>query len=150
MTTRTLLLVVHIVAVGGWLGANFVQIILARRMGSGQPAVAAGWTRQTIWLGQRYYPAAGALIAISGTLLWLDGPWRLAAGFPWVGVAVVFVGGAMGGMLFGPLGERRAAALDSGDTATADGALATTLRAAYLDTALVVLAVLAMVHKWMA
>lgn len=147
--TRTLLLAGHIIAVAGWLGANFVQIVLAPRLGSDRPAIAADWTRQTIWLGQRYYPVAGALIAISGVLLWLDGPWTWGTGFPWVGVGVVFIGGAMGGMVFGPLAERRANALDAGDTHTADRALSTTLKAAYLDTALVLLALVAMVHKWM-
>lgn len=75
---------------------------------------------------------------------------HIAAVAAWVGVAVVVVGGAMGGMVFGPLAEQRVAALESGDDGRAALALNRTLTAALVDTALVVLAVLAMVHKWMA
>jgi hypothetical protein len=148
--TRTLLLAVHIAAVGAWLGANFVQLALSPRFGRGPADLAAAWTRQTIWLGERYYTAAGGVIAVTGVLLVLDGDWSWGAGFIWVGVAVVLIGGAMGGLLFGPLAKRRATALESGDTADAEAAQARIIPLAVLDTALVLLAVLAMVHKWQA
>jgi uncharacterized membrane protein len=148
--TRTLLLVVHIASAGAWLGANLVQLALSPRFAKGSSDVAAAWTRQTIWLGERYYPTAGALLPITGVLLVLDGDWSWGAGFIWVGIAVVVIGGAMGGGLFGPLAKRRAAALKSGDTAAAEAAQARIIPFAYLDTALILLAVLAMVEKWQA
>ncbi len=148
--TRTLLLVIHIASAGAWLGANLVQLVLSPRFAKGPVAAAAAWTRQTIWLGERYYPVAGALIPITGVLLVLDGDWSWGAGFIWVGVAVVVIGGAMGGAVFGPLAKRRAEALESGDSAGADAAQRRIIPFAYLDTALILLAVLAMVERWQA
>ena len=149
MTTRTLLLALHIASVGGWLGANFMQLVLSPRFARGSAESAAAWTRQTIWLGERYYSVAGALSGISGVLLVLDGDWSWSSGFIWVGVAVIVIGGAMGGAVFGPLSKRRLAALESGDTATAAQQLKRIIPFGILDTVLILLAVLAMVHKWM-
>ena len=146
--THTLLLGIHIAAVGGWLGANFVQLVLSPRFARGPADAAAAWTRHTIWLGERYYTAVGGLIAVTGVLLVLDRDWSWGSGFIWVGIAVVAIGAAMGGLGFGPLAKRRAEALEAGDTAAADAAQSKIIPMAYLDTALVLLAVLAMVDKW--
>ena len=73
--TRTLLLALHIASVAAWLGANFVQFVLSPRFARGPADIAAAWTRQTIWLGERYYSVVGALVAVSGVLLVLDGDW---------------------------------------------------------------------------
>lgn len=148
--TRTWLLAVHITGVGAWLGANFVQLALSPRFARGQADVAAAWTRQTVWLGERYYSVVGAVIAISGVLLVLDGDWSWSSGFIWVGVTVVVLGAAMGVGLFGPLAERRATALESGDGDDAAVTQRRIIRLAILDTALVLTALLAMVDKWQA
>jgi hypothetical protein len=148
--TRTLLLALHIASVAAWLGANFVQLVLSPRFAKGPADVAAAWTRQTIWLGERYYNAAGTLIAVTGVLLVLDGDWSWGSGFIWVGIAVIAIGGALGGMAFGPLAKRRADALERGDTAAATAAQGRIIPLALLDTVLVLTAVLAMVDKWQA
>ncbi|MFP5255930.1 MAG: hypothetical protein ACLGI8_08795 [Acidimicrobiia bacterium] len=146
--TRTLLLWLHIASVAAWLGANFVQLVLSPRFAREPADVAAAWTRQTIWLGERYYNAAGTVLGVTGVLLVLDGDWSWGTEFIWVGIAVLVVGGAMGGLLFGPLAKRRAAALESGDHAAAAEAQGRIIPLALLDTALVLLAVWAMVDKW--
>jgi hypothetical protein len=148
--TRTLLLALHIAAVAAWLGANFVQLVLSPRFARGPADVAAAWTRHTIWLGERYYNTAGAVLAATGVLLVLDGDWSWGAGFVWVGIAVIVIGGAMGGLLFGPLAKRRAAALEAGDQAAADAAHGRIIPLALLDTVLILVAVLAMVDRWQA
>jgi hypothetical protein len=147
--TRTLVLALHIAGVAAWLGANFVQLVLSPRFAKGPSDVAAAWTRQTIWLGERYYIAAGALIAITGVALVLDGGWSWSSGFIWVGIIVVVIGAVMGGAGFGPLAKQRADALEAGDTAAADRAQGRIMPLALVDTALVLTAVLAMVDKWM-
>jgi len=146
--TRTLLLWLHIASVAAWLGANFVQLVLSPRFAKGPADVAAAWTRQTIWLGERYYNAAGGVLTVTGVLLVLDGDWSWGTEFIWVGFAVVAIGGAMGVLLFSPLAERRADALESGDAATAAEAQSRIIPLALLDTALVLMAVWAMVDKW--
>jgi uncharacterized membrane protein len=146
--TRTLLLSLHIASVAAWLGANFVQLVLSPRFAKGPADVAAAWTRQTIFLGERYYNAAGTLLGITGVLLVLDGDWSWGSGFIWVGITVLVIGGVMGGVFFGPLAKRRAEALEAGDVAAADQAQARIIPLALLDTALILLALLAMVDKW--
>lgn len=148
MSYRTFLLALHIAAVAAWLGANFVQAVLSPRFAKEPPAVAAAWTRQQMWLGQRYYNLAGALIGLTGVLLVLETVWDWDDPFIWVGVAVLVVGGAMGGLVFNPLARKRLAGLESGDLAAAEAAQARIIPAAVLDTVLVLTAVVAMVHKW--
>jgi hypothetical protein len=150
MTTRTLLLTLHLAAVAAWLGANFVQLVLSPRFARGPAEVAAAWTRQTIWLGERYYIAAGVLIPVTGVLLVLDGDWSWGAGFIWVGVAVVVIGAVMGSAVFGPLAKQRLIALEKGDEPAAAAVQARIVGFAVLDTALILTAVVAMVHKWQA
>ena len=146
---RTLLLAAHITGVAAWLGANFVQLVLSPRFAHGPADVAAAWTRQTIWLGERYYNAAGALIALTGVLLVLDGDWSWGSGFIWVGIGVIVAGGVMGGVFFGPLAKKRANALEAGDTSGAAEAQGRIIPLAIFDTALVLTAVVAMVDKWL-
>ena len=146
--TRTLLLALHITGVAGWLGANFVQLVLSPRFAKGPTDVAAAWTRQIVWLGERYYIAVGVLISITGVLLVLDGDWSWSSRFIWVGITVVIVGAVMGGAVFGPLAKQRAEALEAGDRPRADAAQARMMPFALLDTGLILLAILAMVDKW--
>jgi hypothetical protein len=148
--THTIVLALHITGVAAWLGANFVQLVLSPRFARGPADIAAAWTRQTIWLGERYYIASGVLIGVTGVVLVLDNDWSWSAGFIWVGISVVVVGAVLGGAVFGPLAKRRAAALESGDSSTAAAVQARIVGFALLDTALVLTAVLAMVHKWQA
>jgi hypothetical protein len=148
MSYRTFLLALHIAAVAAWLGANFVQAVLSPRFAKESPTVAAAWTRQQMWLGQTYYNAAGAIIALTGVLLVIDGPWDWGDGFVLVGIAVVVVGGALGGLVFAPLARQRLAGLESGDLASAEAAQNRIIPMAVLDTILVLTAVVAMVHKW--
>ena len=80
----------------------------------------------------------------------LDNDWSWSAGFVWVGIAVVVIGGILGGAVFGPLANRRVEALESGDGGPAAAVQTRIVGFALLDTALVLTAVLAMVHKWQA
>ena len=150
MTTRTLVLALHITGVAAWLGANFVQLVLTPRFAKGPSDISVAWSRQTIWLGERYYPLAGALIGITGVILVLDNDWSWSSKFVWVGIAVIVIGGALGGAVFGPLAKRRIGALESGDESTAAAVQSRIIGFALLDTVLVLTAVLAMVHRWKA
>ena len=100
-----------------------------------------------MWLGERYYSGAGAVIALSGVLLVTHGHWSWSGGFIWVGVAVIVIGAAMG-VSCTPLAKQRIAALESGDKAAAAAAQARTIVLALVDTALVLTAIVVMVRKW--
>ena len=148
--TRTILLSLHIAGAAAWLGANLLQLALTPRLGREPTPVAAVWTRQQIWLGERYYGPVGGLIAVTGVLLVLDGDWSWGAGFVWVGIVVVALGAALGVVAFAPVTRRRADALERGDLPEARRALSRINGLALLDTALVLVAILAMVDRWQA
>ena len=148
MSYRTFLLAVHITSVAAWLGANFVQGVLSPRFAKERPELAAAWTRQQMWLGQRYYNVAGGAHRRLG---------RAPRARDAVGLGrPVRVGRHRGDRdrrrtgrgRFTPLARRRLAALEAGDVAAADEALARIMPLALLDTVLVLTAVVAMVHKW--
>jgi hypothetical protein len=147
--TRTLLLALHITSVAAWLGANFVQLVLAPRFAKEPTDVALAWTRHTNWLGERYYIAVGVLVGVSGVLLVLDGPYDWDAGFVWLGISVVVIGAILGGAVLGPLGKQRLEALESGDQPRAAAVMSRIVQVGLLDTVLILLTVLAMVDKWM-
>jgi uncharacterized membrane protein len=147
---HALLLALHIASVAGWLGANYVQLVLVTRFERDGRDAALAWTRQSNWLGERYYNVVGALIAITGVLLVLTTPWSWGDPFVWVGLTVIVVGAVIGLSVFGPVGKRRQKALEDGDNAAAAATLRTIVGFSVFDTGLVLLAVVAMVSKWMA
>ena len=148
MTLRTFVLTLHIAVAAAWLGANFVQMVLAPRFAKASNEVAAAWTRQTIWLGERYYSAVGALILLTGVILVIDGDWSWSTRFIILGIATVFIGGILGFTVFAPLAEKRVGALDAGDDAEAARAMQRIIPWGVFDTTLVLVTVLAMVDKW--
>jgi hypothetical protein len=148
MTLRTFILTLHIAGAAAWLGANFVQMVLAPRFAKASNEVAAAWTRQTIWLGERYYTTAGVLILITGTILVVDGDWRWSTEFILLGIVTVFIGGILGITVFAPLAQKRVNALEAGDDASAGDAMQKIIPWAVVDTLLVLLTVLAMVDRW--
>jgi hypothetical protein len=146
---HALLLALHIAGVAGWLGANYVQLVLVSRFDRDGTEAALAWTRQSNWLGVRYYNAVGALIATTGVLLVLTTPWSWDDRFVWVGLTVIVLGAAIGVSVFGPVGKRRQTALEEGDDQAAAATLRRIIGFSVLDTGLVLVAVLAMVSKWM-
>lgn len=144
MTYRNVLLVVHIAAAAAWLGANFVQLALTPQFAKRGGEVAASWFEAASWLGKRYYNVAGGVLAVSGILLVMETPYDFSAGFVAVGIVVIVIGAVMGIAFFAPEGDRLAA------TAREGGPLASNryLAFALLDTALVILAITAMVWRW--
>jgi hypothetical protein len=81
---HALLVALHIASVAGWLGANYVQLVLVGRFDREGRDAALAWTRQSNWLGVRYYNVVGALIAITGVLLVLTTPWSWGDRFVWM------------------------------------------------------------------
>ena len=148
MTYGNVLLVLHIAGVCAWLGANFVQLVLSPRMGREDTTVAVAWTRQTMWLGQRYYSVAGAWLVLTGILLVVHEDLAWKSGFIWVGVAVIVIGAVLGAAAFTPLMQRRLKGLEAGDVSAARAAQSRVVSLALVDTFLVLTAMLAMVDHW--
>lgn len=146
MTYRNVLLLVHLACAGAWLGANLTQLVLTpwfvRR--GGEATVA--WFEGTELLAKRYYNVAGVLLALTGVLLVEEIGYGWGSGFVAVGITVIAIGATLGIAFFGPEGARLAGAARDGGRPDPRRYLSV----AALDTALVLLAILAMVSGWRA
>jgi hypothetical protein len=143
------LLVLHIVAVAVWLGASVTQLVVAPMLTRQSNDVAAAWMAASMNLARRLYPVAGVVVLVAGIgLVLMEGGYEFSDLFVGVGIAIVILGGILGGAVFGPAAERAAAAFSSGDTATARAAMVKIARFGLLDVILLVIAIVAMVAKW--
>lgn len=145
--TRNLLLLAHIASVAAWLGANFVQFVIAPRFRRAGGEFAQRWTDTASFLGMRYYSVVGALVAVTGISLVLHGHWHWQ-GFVLVGIAMVVVGGVTGVAVLEPLLKKETAARTAGDDAALAKAQHNFNAVALMDTLLVLITMLAMVDRW--
>jgi hypothetical protein len=148
MTTRTVLLTLHIAAVAAWFGADVVQHVISPRLERAGGAVAAAWARAQLLLHERYYPAVAATVLATGIWLVIEVGWSWSSGFIWVGVAAIVGGATLGGGGLGSLTKQRITALDAGDTAAAEATLRRARVLSVLVTLLPLVAILAMVDRW--
>jgi hypothetical protein len=146
---RNTLLVVHIVGVAAWLGANCTQLFLAPWFAKRSSSDHLAWIEASETLGRRYYNVAGGVIGVTGALLVVETGFDWSAGFVAVGISVIVIGALLGVFVFTKLANRQAELVRSGDQGAKDiGSKITAF--ALFDTALVVTAVVAMVTKWQA
>ena len=145
---RNLLLTLHIAGVSGWLGANLVQFVLAPRLGRGVGPTSASWWSAAAFLAKKYYTYVAVLIALTGILLVIEVDYEFSHPFISLGFLTIIVGGGLAGAQFGPLFRKAAAAAEAGDAETVAATAKRTTLLAVVDTALVLVTVLAMVAKW--
>ncbi len=145
---REVLLFIHILAAATWLGANITRIVVNPVMARTGGVAAAAWMRQTVRMGIIVYTPAAVIALITGVFLVIDGAqWDFEQSFVALGFITVIVGAVLGARIFGPLGRKVADLYDSGD-ATAAAAVQSKLGMwGYVDTALVVVTIYAMVSK---
>jgi hypothetical protein len=148
MTSRTILLTLHVACVAAWLGADFLTFAIARRFDRDSNEVALGWARTEHWMHERYYALVAVLVLATGVGLVLDGDWSWSGWFIWVGVSAIVVGAAVGGGGLGALTKRRIAELESDDGTAAAATRRKMLPLQLVVTAAPILALLAMVDKW--
>jgi hypothetical protein len=148
MTTRTMLLTLHITAIAAWLGADVVQHAMRHRWQKETSEATEAWARMQFWIHDRYYAVVAVLVLVTGIALVQDGHWGWSTTFIWVGIATIVAGATLGGVGLKGLAKKRIDRLEAGDT---QGAVAVERRALpieFLLTAFVLVSVVAMVHKW--
>ena len=150
MTTRTLLLTLHVALAAAWIGADFAVHVLSPRLYKESAATQTSWARQILWLHEKYYAVVAVLILVTGVLLVLDGDWSWSSGFIWVGVVAIIGGATLGGGGLGSLAKQQLAGLESGDSAAVAAARSRMVPLSLVVTALPIITVLAMVDKWKA
>ena len=145
---RTFLLSLHIVAVAAWLGGNLVQMSLLPFFEREEHAVAAAWHRASGWMARVYYTVAGIVITVTGIALVIRGDIPWSAGFVSLGLATVIIGGILGVLFFGPTSRQAVLAHAAADPVAVRRVRQRFTVGALIDTSLVVLTVVAMVHRW--
>ncbi len=146
--SRNALLVVHLLCGAAWLGANFTQLFASRTLFREADDTARRWARTVEAMAKRYYNVVGIVLATTGVLMVIDGPYEFRDGFVLVGIGTVAIGALLGVFVFAPTANRIAVAAEQGDASTFRSLAIRYRSEALLDTTLVILTVVAMVWKW--
>lgn len=148
MTYLEILLVLHIVGAGTWLGANVVQAVVPPIAARKSPEVLAGWYRITSVMATRVYVPAAILILITGVPMVLDNDaYGFGSLFVTIGFGMIIVGALLGQFVFGPGGEAAAEAVESGDPGAVRSAVGSLTRYGLIDTLLLLFTITAMVLR---
>lgn len=143
-----LLLLVHIVAVGAWLGANMTQLVVTPALQRTGGAPAAAWMRQTVRIGKAIVSPAAVVLLITGFWMVLrDSLYDFEQTFVVIGVLMVIVGSVLGMRVFGPGGREAAGLHEAGDTAAVGKAHQRLAMFGAIDTALLIFTIWAMVTR---
>jgi len=147
---EAVLLTIHILAVGIWLGANVFRFIITPQRQKAGGSVAAAWDRTVVGLGKTLYMPAAiiALVTGFGLLNAGDNNFSMGNAFVSIGFLTIIVSSALGMAVLAPKGRAAAAARESGDDAGAADSEKKILAAAVLDTVLVVVTIAAMSGQW--
>ncbi len=143
------LLVLHILGVAAWLGANVTQFVVNGPMIEDRGPVAARWLRTTAVMSKTIYMPAAILILITGILLVVtsDGDHTFSDPFVSIGFLMIIVGAVVGITVLSPQAERAADAFDADDGDTADSALTRIRQFGSIDTVLLIVTIWAMASK---
>lgn len=146
---RDVLLIVHIVAVAAWIGSNLAQFVIVPAMARRGGEAAVAWMTTFVRLGRIYNTPAAIIVLASGVALVLDSPvYEFEQAFVVIGVVMVLIGGALGGLFYGPRGRSAAEAFGSGDASGGQAESRRIIQMTTVETTLLVVTVAAMVSRW--
>ena len=146
---RNLLLWLHIIGGGTWLGANLMQAFVGPKLMANRET-APGWLRAVEKSSGPLYGGASGLLLISGIILVLisDGAYKFGSLFVTIGIAVVIIGGALAGLVFNRKTKQMIGLFDSGQDAQVPAVYRSLSTWGIIDSLLIVVAILAMVSRW--
>ena len=145
---REVLLFIHIVAVGAWVGANVTQLIVNPAMQKAGSGAAAAWMRQTSRMGRVLYTPAALVALVTGIWLVLDSKlYEFEHIFVAIGVLMVIVGAVLGMRVTGPGGREAASLHEAGDEQGATAANGRLRNWVLVDSALLAVTIYVMVAK---
>jgi uncharacterized membrane protein len=145
---RTVLLIIHILAAGAWIGASVTSGFLSARFRSDN-VVGAAFMRAFEAMGRLLFNVAGIVVLITG--IWLvivSDAWSFSDAFVSIGFLVVIVGALLGIFGFVRLARRGVAAHESANAVEIASVYARLRAFGTIDLVLLVVAVSAMVGKW--
>ena len=145
---REILLFIHIIAVGAWVGANVTQLIVNPAMQKVGGGSAAAWMRQTARMGRVLYSPAAIVALVTGFWLVIDSKlYEFEHVFVAVGILMVIVGAVLGMKVFGPGGREAADHHDAGDESAAAAVNGRLRNWVLVDSALLAVTIYVMVAK---
>lgn len=145
---RNTLLVLHILGVATWFGANMVLAFAGPRVAHASAETRRWWAETQGSMARVLYNVAGILVLITGVGLVLDSGVSFGSTFVTVGFLAVIIGAVLGMAVFGPGTRRLAAAIEAGDEATEKSLNGRLAVFGAIDSLVLVFAVAAMVGKW--
>lgn len=146
---RTVLLTLHIIGAGAWIGANIGQLLTTNRLADRGGREAAAWMETVaIWGRTLYTPAAVVLLA-TGIGLVLDSPfYEFSNAFVSIGFLAVAAGAAIGIAIIAKSSQRAAAAFAGGDPTSAAAEVKKVVTWASVDSMIILVTLVAMVGRW--
>ena len=143
------LLVLHLIGVAAWLGANLTMAFAGSMTGGADASARRWWALAEGNLARVYKSIAATLVLLTGVFLVLDESGvEFSDTFVSIGFLVVIVGALLGIFVFGPGCRQIVAAIDGGDTAAEKKVGNRLATVGAIDTLLVILAIVAMVGGW--
>ena len=144
----SVLLYIHILAAGAWIGTNVVQAVTSDRMSKESDEVAVGWLTAVVRWGTVIYAPAAVLVLVTGT--WMvaisNEVYRFESLFVVIGFGMVVIGLYFGNRIFGPLSLKAAGLRAKGEDA---GPVYRRLRTfGLIDMILLLITFAAMVGRW--
>lgn len=145
-----ILLTLHVIAAGTWIGANVVQFVTANRVSTEGGVAAANWHETVVWWGKVLYSPASVVLLATGVALVLDSSfYEFSNTFVSIGFFAIIAGAVIGITRIAKGSEKAAAAFRAGDNAAGLAAFRQkVLPWAVLDSVILVVAVIAMIGRW--
>jgi uncharacterized membrane protein len=146
---RNTLLVLHILGVATWFGANMVLAFAGPRAAHATAETRRWWAETQGSMARVLYNVAGVLVLITGVGLVLDSDFvAFSDTFVTVGFLAVIIGAVLGMAVFGPGTRKLADAIEAGDEATEKSLNGRLAVFGAIDSLVLVFAIAAMVGKW--
>ncbi len=144
------MLVVHIISVAMWLGANIAMGVGSSRAEAASAEVNAWWAETQGFLGRTVKNAAFLVLLITGfgMIARENDAIEFSSPLVAVGTLMVVIGGAFGGMVFAPGCRQIAASFREGDEATAKSTIAKLGGTGAIESVLVIVTIAFMVFQW--
>ncbi len=146
---RNTLLVLHILGVATWFGANMVLAFAGPRAAHASAETRLWWATTQGAMARVLYNVAGIVVLITGVVLVLDSDFlSFADTFVTIGFVAVLIGAVLGMAVFGPGSRKIADAIERGDEAEERSLNNRLAVFGAIDSLVLVFAIAAMVGKW--
>ena len=146
---RETLLVIHIIGVAAWLGANLTMAFAGSYNAGAEPSTRRWWAVTQGNMGRIYKSVAAVVVLVTGVWLVLDDAGiSMGSTFVSIGYAAIIIGILFGIFVYGPGCRRMAQAIDEGDGEAERSANSRLAVVGGIETIILVVTIVAMVGGW--